>query len=269
MWFPDVAPVGDGFVVTWSTGAGSATDSNIMVSSRLFASDGTPTTGEAQLNIQTDEWQLMGAVCEKRPAGGYHAVWWNDPTALSSPDDDREISHRSASEAGLLEPGEQVLAGNLQVAQPDVAYSVSGRYIISWREGTGIKAQLFSQEGGGAVLALAASDGRPHVAGALQDFILTYVSGGSLKWQYVENGVFEQGSGNLSGLAAAVGEHAVATFPWGGFIAVWDEGNMELAVDGAYDTDRGIAAIIGSFDHWVFNDGFETGNTDSWGSATQ
>jgi hypothetical protein len=264
----DVAPMGDGFVAVWSTSAGPpgpGADGDVRLDGRTFAANGTPLLGEFQLNIGIAGWQVSGAVGEKPLFGGFDAAWVTDPSPMVAPADDRSIVGRSADASGALAPVETVVASSLEVGSPDVAYTPIDNHMVVWEQGTGFSARSYSRFVAGNSFTDASGSGsaRPHAAAIGDNYVITHTNNGSVQWQFVDGVVFEQGGGVLSGVGAEVGDHAVASFPWGGFISVWDEGAMTSTIPGGYDADRGICAVVVALD-LIFADGFEFEGTANW-----
>lgn len=131
---PDVAasPGGD-FVVVWASNGSYGTDSSFFsVQARSFKADGTPRTGELQVNTYTIGAQRSPAVAMSH-SRDFLVVWQSDGSA--GPDvDSGGILGQWISADGSFQGGEfqvNTYTTQLQIS-PAVAVAPNGDFLVAW-----------------------------------------------------------------------------------------------------------------------------------------
>ncbi len=85
-YLPSAATLPDGgFVATWfSEGSSGSDSSGTSIQARLFAADGSPLSGEFQVNQTTDgdQWNLVVAA---QADGNFTVVWFEDKAVRGRP----------------------------------------------------------------------------------------------------------------------------------------------------------------------------------------
>ncbi len=269
MEVPDVAPLAEGFVVVWASLSGPGDDTDMRIEASKHAVTGQRIGSEFQINLNGTGWQFDPAVAERPFSGGFYTMFSSDPSPFVPPADDRDIRRRTVNADGSFHPAETLEAWDAEVARPDIAVNAADNYLMAWEDGLGIVAESVSRcHAGESFTDLGGSgNGRPRVAALpWNGFVLTHSNRSVIEWHLVDDTDFGADGGVLTGVGTDLGEHGLAALRSGGFIAVWDEGAMMSTIPGATDVNRGIAAVIISFDT-VFKDGFECAETAFW-SAT-
>ncbi|WP_424990889.1 Ig-like domain-containing protein [Fluviibacterium sp. S390] len=153
---PDVAVLADGrFVVTWkSNTSGAAGDgSSFGIFARVFNANGTPDTGEFQVNTTTNGWQgtpAIGATAD----GGFVIAWEENSGSDGS---GVGIAAQRFDATATAQGGEFIVndvRANSQIAA-DVIGLTDGRFVIVWNDvhngldgsGGSVQGQLYTATG--------------------------------------------------------------------------------------------------------------------------
>ncbi len=281
------SPNGD-FVVVWaSRGSAGPDTSSGSIQGRIFASDATPRTGEFQVNTYTLSYQSYPAVATA-PNGDFVVVWHSDGT-LGSDVQPPSVQAQRFNPAGAPLGGEFQVNSHTTNAQrfPAVAVAPGGEILMVWQSlgsagadnsSTSIQGRLFNSVGVAvgedfqintftpstqATPSVAVGDGR--------QFVVTWQSDGSSDSDSSSYSIQRQ---DLAADATAVGGElqvntstaadqwypAVAPGRGGRFVVVW----------ATYDPATSSYSIEGQRmvqPHYVFADGFESGDTSAWSSS--
>ena len=230
---PSLAVGSDGdFVVVWRyRDFDDGTDS---VFARKFDAAGDPVTGELQVDTYATALGCCPAVALDSGQGFF--VVWSSEGSPGSDTDSTSIQGRLFAADGVpMGPQFQVNAYTTgKQGGPTAAVTNDGNFVVTWGS---------SQSGG--------SDQDPFsVQGQILDS-----SGAMLGSQFQIN--------TYSTLDQRFPK--VAAIDNGDFVVVWRS-------DGSYGTDSDDRSVQGQRfggPHWIFTDGFESGDTSTWSSATQ
>jgi len=157
---PAVATAPDGsFLVAWMSSGSDGDDADsTSIQARRFAADGTPSTGDVQVNSYTTGGQLLPSVAA---AGDDFVVAWTSGGSAGTDASGYSVQARRVSPAGVpLDADLQVnvFTPDLQFA-PSVAAGRGGEFVVTWESlgsfggdvyGRSIQGRIF--DAGGAAL---------------------------------------------------------------------------------------------------------------------
>jgi hypothetical protein len=127
---PDVAIMANGdFIVVWVDGRAPGTPANVMA--RLFASNGTPRTGDLRVSASEPDFQEHPRVAVDA-AGDFVVVW---SSRLFEQGRARVYGRRFRADGQPL--GQRFRLGKGQgraQSEPDVARAPDGRFVVAWSE---------------------------------------------------------------------------------------------------------------------------------------
>ncbi len=277
-----VAADADGdFVVTWTSRGSPDTDnSGYSVQGRLYASDGSPRTGQFQVNAYTTARQFRAAV--SMADAGEFVVAWEFYGFYSGYIYYGIAARRFASDGTAI--GDDFQINNITTANeqnPSVAATVAGDFVVVWNShyGYDIHGQRFASDGSSVgdqlQISTYTTDDQlfPAVAAAADGgFVVAWRSNGSSGTDASSNSVqvrvFDS-KGSAIGTERQVNTYTtssqsgpeVAIDGAGNYLVVWtSEGSASNDSDG-HSVQRTPVAP-------VFADGFESGDTSSWSQTT-
>ena len=291
---PSVALAENGdFLVAWQAGDGTGEG----VWARLFASDGTPLTGELQLNTTTGGHQQNPQVRHADESGGYVVVW-EGPDGSGSGIYLRHLAADGAFASGEI-PVNEEKAGNQRnpaLAHSGIDEDATDRnvFVVVWQSpdsaGTGIFARLYDDDGEplGSQTLISQDNGNdqgdPSVAvdngldaGGV-DFVVTWTEAPVAGFAGTEEHpvvVHGRRFGNAADIAApevfaqvfdvsedglSTGTSVVAAEDDGDFVVIWQSADQDGSGQGVMA--RRFAGQP------IFVDGFESGNTLRWSETS-
>jgi hypothetical protein len=230
---PAVATAADGsFLVVWMSSGSAGDDSDsTSIQARHYAADGTPSTGDVQVNSYTPGGQLLPSVAA---AGDDFVVAWTSGGSAGSDSSGYSVQARRVSSSGApLDADLQVnlYTPDLQFA-PSVAAGRSGGFVVAWESLGSFGGDLYGRS----------------IQGRIFD-----AGGAPLGSQFEVNGTL-LGDQFLPAVAADVDTD---------FVVVWN--SFGSAGDDADSTS--VQAQRFASPASIFTDGFESGGTSAW-SAT-
>lgn len=231
-FYPSVGVDDDGdFVVAWTSYGSSGSDADgYSVQVRRFDADGSPLSGDFQVNSWTTG-QQFGVDVAVAPTGAFVVAWTSTDAAG---DDDGSSVHARRFDASGAPLGDQFQVNTWTTSiqsEPSVAFDGSGGFVIAWNshgspesdgDGFSVQARLY------------AADGAP-IGDQFQ--VNTHTPG----YQWTPS---------------------VATGPGGLLVATWS------GRDSSPGSDPGPSIQARRFRDSLFVDGFESGDTSRW-SATR
>ncbi len=291
-WDPSVAVDSDGdFVVVWDSGGWVASDieDGDGVRGQLFTSAGTPVGGELQVNTYTTYSQDAPSVAMDAE-GDFVVVWesdggWGSDNQVFSAN--KGIQARRYTSAGMalgVEFQVNSYTTDLQLS-PSVAAESDGDFVVVWHGHTagptdyGIAGQRFTSAGSpiGGEFEVNSATTNIHTQAAVAvgddgSFMVTWESnppqdGLDLVDKDIQARLFDS-DGTAAGEDFQVNTYtpnwqyrpSLATDGRGGFVVVWESN--------ARTSDDDIRARLLK-SPLIFTDGFESGDTSGWSTATR
>lgn len=285
---PEVATHGESFVVVWAPSSGPGDSSGNGVVGRRYASDGMPLGGEFQINAYTTNDQ-RGPDIRSAPDGGFVVVWSSYGTTGTDTDVSSIQMRRLASDGTPTGTDFQVNSYTTGYAEsPTLGFAPDSSFVVSWTSYYGSPGDDTSNS---VVLAR-----RFDSAGAPlgDDFqVNTYTLG----YQY-PGAVVTEPNGRFTVVWAGEAQGSSDTDAWAVVGARFDASGSRLgdefvintlttgyqaspraAVDPATgdftvvwssevsagtDADQSIQARRYAIDPLIFQDGFESGDSNQW-----
>jgi len=292
--YPAVAvePQGN-FVVVWDSdgSGGSDTDADDSVQAQRYDSSGAPVGGEFQVNSYTTFHQNQPSVAVE--AQGNFVVVWNSWGSYGTDTSLYSIQAQRYDASGTPLGGEFQVNSYTTSRQSGAAVAVEpqGNFVVVWQSyGSGgtdtsyasIQAQRFNASGvpiGGQFQVnsyTTSSQGVPSIAQESNgNFVVVWQSRGSYGTDTSYNSIQAQRydpDGAPGGGEFQVNSYttswqlspAVAVEPQGNFVVVWDS-------DGSDGTDTSSYSVQAQrySEGFIFDDGFESGDTSAWSSTVQ
>ena len=124
---PEIAPAADGsFAVTWQSQTTEGAENEILF--RIFNSDGSPRTGDLQVNVSTTDNQIHPMIS---PSENGFVIVWESETGLVP--DEKAVLGRcfdSQGQGGGEFQVNELVPGNQYYT--DIAATTPGRFIVAW-----------------------------------------------------------------------------------------------------------------------------------------
>ena len=271
---PDVAMAPDGrFVVTWSSNLQDGDAFGIFA--QRFDASGAPQGPEFRVNAVTTGGQGRSAVAIDR-SGNFVVVWTSSDGSTAG------ISGQRFNAAGAAQ-GTQFRVNTHTTGyqgNPDVAMDVDGNFVVAWDDDSaydGAEFGVFARRFDAAGVALGAQFRvNTHTPSRqLQPAVAAAADGSfSIVWQSPHDGSASGIFGQLYSAAGAPvgGEFQVNTYTTFDqqvpAITATPDGDLVVAWH-SIGQDAGSYGIYGQrFGDLIFQDGFETGGTGNWSSAS-
>jgi len=150
----DSTPVGDEFLVSTATvdlepSAAMSPSGRFAIAwgtrgayVRAYNADGTPGTGEIQVIAPLD-YLARTATVEIADSGEFVVVGFANTSSSGS----SVTSHRFDAEGRSLSPATTLASGITGNPKPSIAMDARGRYIVTWYDGSGLRAVMFDSNG--------------------------------------------------------------------------------------------------------------------------
>ncbi|WP_284164501.1 calcium-binding protein [Frigidibacter sp. SD6-1] len=147
---PSVVALGGGFVVTWTDGSGTGTDtSGSSIRGRVYDDSGNPTGTDFVVNTTTNSGQDESTTAAL-PDGGFVVCWLDNSSATNGSDIRAQVFDADGTPSGAEFLVNTTTTGDQSA--PSISVLADGRFIVTWTDGSttgadtsglAIRAQIF------------------------------------------------------------------------------------------------------------------------------